>query len=66
MKVVEHPNDIEKLFKKYEMVFRDLPHGRAPDKGVEHNIVLEECTSPIQIPPYRHPKKFIDEIDKAI
>ena len=51
---------------KYEKVFRDLPHGRPPDRGVEHNIVLEEGTSPIQIPPYRHPKKFRDEIEKAI
>ena len=48
--------------KKYKIVFRDLPHGRPPDRGVEHNIVLEEGTSPIKIPPYRHPKKFKDEI----
>ena len=52
--------------KKYEKVFRDLPHGRPPDRGVEHNIVLEEGTPPIQIPPYRHPKKFRDDIEKAI
>ena len=51
---------------KYEKVFRDLPHGRPPDRGVEHNIILEEGTSPIQIPPYIHPKKFRDEIEKAI
>ena len=63
---VEHPNEIEKLLQKYEKVPRDLPHGRTPDRGVEHNIVLEEGTSPIQIPPYRHPKIFIDEIEKAI
>ena len=34
--------------------------------GVEHNIVLEEGNSPIQIPPYRHPNNFRDEIEKAI
>ena len=51
---------------KYEKGFRGLPHGRPPDRGVEHNIVLEEGTSPIQIPPYIHPKKFIDDIEKAI
>ena len=51
--------------KKYEQVFGDLPHGRPLDKGVEHNIVMEEGTSPIQIPPYRHPKNFRDEIEKA-
>ena len=66
IKFVEHPKDIEKLLQKYEKVFKDLPHGRPPDRGVEHNIVLEEGTSPIQIPHYRHPNKFIDEIDKAI
>ena len=62
----KHPKEIETLLHKYENVFIDLPHGRPPDRGVEHNIVLEEGTSPIQIPPYRHPKNFIDEIDKAI
>ena len=52
--------------KKYEKVFRDLPHGRPPDRGVEHNIVLEEGNSPIQIPPYRNTKNFRDDIEKAI
>ena len=66
IKVFEHPKEIKKLLKKYEIVFRDLPHGRPHDSGVEHNIVLEEVTPPIQIPPYRHPNKFIDEIEKAI
>ena len=64
--VFEHPKEIEKLLKKYEKVFRGLPHGRPPDRGVEHNIVLEEGTSPIQILPYIHPKKFRDEIEKSI
>ena len=50
---------------KYEKVFRDLPLGR-PDKGVEHNIVLEEGTSPIQIPPYINPNNLKYEIEKAI
>ena len=56
----------QRHFYKYEKVFRDLPHGRPPDREVEHNIVFEEGTSPIQIPPYRHPKKFWDEIYKSI
>ena len=47
IKVFEHPKEIETLFHKYEKVFRDLPHGRPPDRGVDHNIVLEEGTSPI-------------------
>ena len=51
---------------KYEKVFRDIPHGRPLDRGVEHNIVLEDGTSPIQISPYIHAKKFRDEIEKSI
>ena len=62
----EHPKEIEKLLKKCEMFFRDLPHGRPPDRGVEHSIVLEEGTSPIKIPPSRHPNKFKNEIDNSI
>ena len=60
IKFFEHPKEIEKLLRKYESFFRDLPHGRPPDRGVEHNIVLEEGTSPIQIQTYRNPKKFIE------
>ena len=66
IRVVKHPKEIETLLHKYEKVFIDLPHGRPPDRVVENNIVLEEGTSPIQIPPYRHPKKFRDEIEKTI
>ena len=50
IRFVKHPKDIETLLHKYEFFFRDLPHGRPHDRGVEHNIVLEEGTSPIQIP----------------
>ena len=62
----KHPKEIETLLHKYEKVFRDLPHGRPLDRGVEHNIFFEEGTSPIQIPPYRNPKKFRYDIEKAI
>ena len=54
--VFKQPRDIETLFHKYEKVFRDIPHGRPPNRGFENNIVLEEGTSHIQIPPYKHPK----------
>ena len=63
--VVEHPKEIEKLLQQYEQQFRVLPHGRPPGREVEHNIVLEEGTSTIKIPPYRHPKKFIDDIENS-
>ena len=63
IKVSEHPKEIEKLLQKYEKKISDLPHGRPRDRGVEKKIILEEGTSPIQIPPYRHPKKFRDEVN---
>ena len=49
----------------YEIFFRDLPHGRPPDRGAEHNIVLEEGNSPIQIPLHMHLKEFKDYIDNS-
>ena len=66
MRVVKHPKEIETLLHKYEKNFRDLPHGWPPDRGVEHNIVLEEGNSPIKIPPYRNPKNLRDEIENTI
>ena len=42
IKFFEHSKEIEKLLQKYEKVFSDLPHGRPPDRGVGHNIILEE------------------------
>ena len=36
------------------------------DMGVEYAILLEASTQPIQMQPYRHPKRFIDEIEKDI
>ena len=44
IKVFEHPKEIEKLLKKYEFFYRDFPHGRPPNSGVENKIVLEEGT----------------------
>ena len=51
---------------KYEKVFRGIPHDIPPNRGVEHNIVLEEGTSPILITPYKHPKKYIYDIENSI
>ena len=65
-RVVKHLKEIETLLHKYEKNFRDLPHCKPPDRGVDHNIVLEEGTSHIKISPYRHLKKFRDDIEKDI
>jgi hypothetical protein len=36
------------------------------NRGFEHTIELEEGAKPVITTPYRHPKKFKDEIEKAI
>jgi hypothetical protein len=47
-------------------VFGPIPLGVPPDKGFEHIIELEEGAKPFITTPYRHPKKYKDEIEKAI
>lgn len=58
--------DIQQLRTKHSKVFSDLPHGRPPNRGIEHIIELEEGTKTIMITPYRHPKQLKDEIEKTI
>jgi len=58
--------DIQTLLSKHDQVFGEIPPGRPPDKGFEHTIKLEEGAKIVITTPYRHPKKFKDEIKKAI
>jgi hypothetical protein len=51
---------------QYEPVFGPIPPGRPPDRGFEHTIELEAGATPVITVPYRHPKRFKDEIEKAI
>jgi hypothetical protein len=60
-----HPQ-IRELLGQYEPVFGPIPPGRPPDRGFEHMIELEAGATPVITTPYRHPKKFKDEIEKAI
>ena len=62
----QHPTDIQALLQKHERVFRDLSAGWPPDKGFEHIIELEEGTQTVITTPYRHPKRYKDEIEKTI
>ena len=62
----QHLVDIQALLQKHKKVFRDLPVGRLPDRGFEHIIELEERTHVVITTPYRHPKKYKDEIEKTI
>jgi hypothetical protein len=60
-----HPQ-IRELLGRYEPVFGPIPLGRPSDRGFEHMIELEAGATPVITTPYRHPKKFKDEIEKAI
>ena len=62
----QHPSDIQTLLQKHEKVFWDLPSGRPPDRGFEHIIELQEGTQAVITTPYRHPKRYKDEIEKTI
>lgn len=58
--------DIKELLGKHDKVFGEIPPGRPLDRGFKHAIELEEGAKPVITTPYRHPKKFKDEIEKAI
>jgi hypothetical protein len=60
-----HPQ-IRELLSQYEPVFGPIPPGRPPDRGFEHTIELEVGATPVITTPYRHPKRFQGEIEKAI
>jgi hypothetical protein len=54
--------DIQRIIGKHEKVFGQIPPGQPPARGFEHIIELEEGAKTILTTPYRHPKKFKDEI----
>ena len=54
------------LLQKYHKVFGDIPPERPPVRGFEHIIELEEGVQDFITTPYRHPKEYKDEIEKAI
>ena len=51
---------------RHQQVFEAIPLGRPPNRGFEHTIELEEGAKPMITPPYRHPRRFKDEIEKEI
>jgi hypothetical protein len=59
------PN-IQAIIDRHNKVFRPIPPGDPPDRGFEHIIELEEGEKPIIATPYRHPKRYKDEIEKVI
>ena len=61
----QHPADIEALLQKHKAVFEDLPTCQPPDRRFEHIIELEG-TQAVITTPYRHPKRYKDEIESII
>ena len=61
----QHLTYIHALLQKHEKVFRDLPACRTPDIVFEHIIESEEGTQVVITTPYRHPKRYKDEIEKT-
>ena len=50
----------------HQKSFGLIPPRRPLDRGFEHTIELEEGAKPMITVPYRHPRRFKDEIEKAI
>jgi hypothetical protein len=57
---------IQRIIDMHNKVFEPIPPGAPPDRGFEHIIELEEGAKPVITTPYRHPKKYKYEIEKAI
>jgi hypothetical protein len=58
--------EIKKIMDRHSKVFESIPPGAPPDRWFEHIIELEEGAKPVMTTPYRHPKKYNDEIKKEI
>jgi hypothetical protein len=63
---VHYTPEIKEIIDKHSKVFGPIQPGVPPDRGFEHIIELKEGAKPIITTPYKHPKKYKDEIEKAI
>jgi hypothetical protein len=61
-----YPADIQGLLGKKEIVFNPLQVVRPHNRIFDHVIDLETGIKPMITTPYRHPKRFKDEIEKPI
>jgi hypothetical protein len=62
----QYHTEINNLLGQHQQVFEAIPLGRPPDRGFEHTIDLEEGAKPMITAPSHHPRRFKDEIEKAI
>eukprot|EP00253_Pinus_taeda_P021049 PITA_21049 len=60
-----HP-EIQSILDQYAIVFGEIPPGQPPDRGFEHTIELKQGIQAVITTPYRHPKAYRDEIERAI
>jgi tRNA splicing ligase len=58
--------EIKKIMDRHSKVFEPIPPGAPPDRGFEKIIELDEGAKLVITTPYRHAKKYKDEIEKAI
>jgi hypothetical protein len=63
---VHYTPEIQEILDKHHKVFGPIPPGVPPDRGFEHIIELEGGAKPVITTPYRHSKKYKDEIEEAI
>jgi hypothetical protein len=63
---IHYATEIHRIIDKHSREFGPIPPSVPLDKGFEHIIELEEGAKPVITTPYRHPKKYKDEIEKAI
>jgi hypothetical protein len=60
-----HPK-IRELLSQYEPIFGPIPPRRPLDRGFEYTIELEAGATLVITAPYRHLKRFKNEIEKEI
>lgn len=58
--------DLQAILSTHDKVIVDIPTGIPPHRRFEHTIELEAGAKPVITTPYRHPKKFKDEIEQMI
>jgi hypothetical protein len=63
---VHYTPEIQEILDKHHKVFGPIPPGVPPDRGFEHIVELEGGDKLVITMPYRHRKKYKDEIEKAI
>ena len=63
---VHYTPEIQEIIDKHSKVFGPIPPGVPPDRGFEPIIELEVGAKPVITTPYKHPKKYKNEIEKSI